>query len=494
MDLSGRRLAFISVLATLVSLAAVLWTIEDIGITTDEPHYYESCLQEIAWIGQAWKDVISGDWSRPLSREVIDRHWHFQVVYNVHPTFYKLCSSLTLVLFESRLGIMAAYRISPAVMFSILVGLLCWTVGRRYGTAAGLWAAAALATMPRLFGDAHCGATDMPLTFLWFASAATFHRALESRRWALAFAVVYGLALATKFTALVIPLPLVLYVIATRRFRQAAWPVGLSLVVSPLIMIGLNPEWWVDTFSRVSEYLVKSAGRSAYLHIPTYYLGRQYEFFLPWHHSLVYTLFTVQPLVLTGFIYGIYRVLRRPADDPWAGHLLLHWAVLHGVMILPSSPGHDGVRLFLPSFAFLAALSAKGFHHFVAESFPRKILPTLRTGVRKAALTAYTLLALMVGGSLYALGRIHPFELSTTTAWRAASVEPSPWGWRPPTGGTLSTGNPAKSLMKPCRLDRRYLRGIPGTSIFFKGSAGSTRHWCSGKNTRTISSSIIARD
>ena len=415
MNLSGRRFAILSVAVSLLSLAAVVGTIEDIGITTDEPHYYDSCLKEMEWFALAWDSITSGDWTTPFSRETIDRYWHFQVVFNVHPPFYKLASCLTLALFRDLLGSVAAYRLSPAIMFSILAGLLFWTTGRRYGPTAGLWAAAGFVTMPRLFAHAHCGATDMPLSFLWFASALAFHQALESKKWSVVFAAVYGLALATKFSALIIPLPLVIFVIASRKFKQAAWPVGISLVVSPLILVGLNPEWWIDTFQRVSAFVLKSASRSEYLHIPTYYLGKKYEFVLPWHHSLVYTLFTVQPLVLSGFIYGVYRILRRPSDDPWAGHLLIHWAVLHGVMILPSSPGHDGVRLFLPSFAFLAAVSAKGFQHFVTEALPGKILPALGTLGRKAnpaGLAGPVLAGLMVVTSLFALVKVHPFELS----------------------------------------------------------------------------------
>ncbi|HUU27095.1 MAG TPA: tetratricopeptide repeat protein [archaeon] len=408
---SSRKLFFLSILAGLFALVTVTATINDIGITTDEPYYYKSCLQEIAWFRQAAEDFSKRQWSAPFSPEVLDRYWHFELIYNVHPPFYKLCSSLTLVLFEPWLGTMGAYRLSPAIMFSVLVALLFFTVGRRYGLLSGFWAAAGFALMPRIFGHAHFGATDMPITLLWFASAVSFHRALESRRWAPVFAIVYGLALSTKFTAFVIPLPLAAYVLLSRRFKQAAWPVGIALVVSPLLMIGLNPEWWHSTFERLHSYLFGSASRSEYLYIPTFYLGKKYDFYLPWHHSLIFTLFTVTPLVLAGFLYGFWRMVRRPLADQWASHMGLHWLVLHCVMMLPSSPGHDGVRLFLPSFAFLAVISAKGFSDFVSQLLPSALARLSRLGQRAKTLSAPLVLGVMIIPSSVVLARLHPYEL-----------------------------------------------------------------------------------
>ncbi|MEA2063484.1 MAG: glycosyltransferase family 39 protein [Gemmatimonadota bacterium] len=412
--LSPRRLFLLSAVVGLVCLVAVIATIGDIGVTCDEPHYYDSCCQQIAWFRQAATDFSAGRWSAPFEPGVIDRYWNYQPVFNVHPPFYKLCSSLTLVIFEPWMGFIGAYRIAPAVMFSLLVAILFWTVGRRYGLVAGFWAAGSLALMPRVFGHAHFGATDMPISLLWFASAVSFHRALESRRWAVVFALIYGLALATKFTAFVIPLPLAAYILAGRRFKQAVWPVCIALVVSPLIMIGLNPQWWHNTAERIYTYLVNSANRSDYAQIVTYYLGKRYGYYLPWHHCLVYTLFTVFPLVLTGFIYGFWSIVRRPFSDQWASHMLLHWLALIAVMMLPSSPGHDGVRLFLPAFVFLAVVSAKGFHCFITQDLPGILsrVPGFGQSRERCKLCAWLLLGAALIPQLVALVRVHPYELS----------------------------------------------------------------------------------
>ncbi|HUU26414.1 MAG TPA: tetratricopeptide repeat protein, partial [archaeon] len=230
-------------------------------------------------------------------------------------------------------------------------------------------------------------------------------------RWAPVFALVYGLALATKFTAFLIPLPLTIYVLLSRRFKEAAWPVGIALAVSPLIMLGMIPQWWHAPVEGFLNYLEGSTARSVWASIPTYYLGKQYSFYPPWHHSLVYTLFTVSPLVLAFFFYGLWRTLRWPFTDQWATHMGLHWLVFMLVMMLPGSPGYDGVRLFLPAFAFLAVISAKGFYHFVTRDLPPFLdrVPWLSYRVR--ALSAPLVLVVMVIPSSVVLVRLHPYEL-----------------------------------------------------------------------------------
>jgi len=404
----------ISLAVGIAVLCAVTGTSESLGLNCDEPNYYNSCLQQIAWFKQALTDFSAGRWSAPFSPEVIDRYWSYQLIFNVHPPFYKLCSSLTLVLFQRWLGPIGAFRLAPEIMFSILAALLFLTVGRRYGLVTGLWAAGAFVLMPRIFAHGHFGCADMPLTLLWFASALSFYRALESRRWAVIFALVYGLALATKFTALAIPLPLAMYVLLTRRFSQAAWPVGIALVVSPLVMVGLNPQWWHGTLERLYFYMVDSATRSDYLCIPTYYLGAQYYFHLPWHHSFVLTLFTVPPLVLAGFVFGFWRTARHPLADPWMTHILLNWLSIMLVMMLPSSPGHDGERLFLPSFAFLAVISALGFKDFFSRALPWILIRIQGAGqrIRGKTVSAWLLLGALLVPSTIILARVHPYELS----------------------------------------------------------------------------------
>jgi len=80
---------------------------------------------------------------------------------------------------------------------------------------------------------------------------------------------------------------------------------------------------------------------------------------LPWYNTLLWTAIAV-PLGTLGLaIVGLWYSLRR---DGAAGALLAScWAILVIVRALPFAPPHDGIRLFLPAFAFLACLAGVGF-------------------------------------------------------------------------------------------------------------------------------------
>jgi hypothetical protein len=90
--------------------------------------------------------------------------------------------------------------------------------------------------------------------------------------------------------------------------------------------------------------------------------------------------------------------------DRFPLYLLLHLVTLPVLRML-NTPAHDGVRLFLPTFAFLAVfagLGAAAILDLLAARIPR----TSRFAVAAAVSM------LILGPSAYSLARIHPFELS----------------------------------------------------------------------------------
>jgi hypothetical protein len=82
---------------------------------------------------------------------------------------------------------------------------------------------------------------------------------------------------------------------------------------------------------------------------------------------------------------------------PW--YFALHLVVLPTLRMLPT-PGHDGVRLFLPTFFFLAAFAGWG-------------ALAIADGLRKRSRTLRAIVAaLVLGPAAWQLWAIHPFELS----------------------------------------------------------------------------------
>ena len=57
---------------------------------------------------------------------------------------------------------------------------------------------------------------------------------------------------------------------------------------------------------------------------------------------------------------GIIRAVRQRKAEPLGLLILGNWVLLVALRALPHTPGHDGVRLFLPAFGVLAMLVGMG--------------------------------------------------------------------------------------------------------------------------------------
>ena len=168
-----------------------------------------------------------------------------------------------------------------------------------------------------------------------------------------------------------------------------------------------NPAWWRETMPRLAHYYALSRQRRGSLpDIQILYLGQIYEYSLPWHNAWVLIAVTVPPVVLIAAIIGLNR-LARARRDPVPLYFLFHLAVLPVLRML-ETPAHDGVRLFLPAFFFLAAFAGWGAIDW-ADGLSRHF--GHRNALRAVAVAS------VVGTSAWDLVRIHPYELSYYNAF-----------------------------------------------------------------------------
>jgi hypothetical protein len=192
----------------------------------------------------------------------------------------------------------------------------------------------------------------------------------------------------------------------------------LSLAVGPAVVLGLNPGWWRDTLVRIGHYFALFLERRAALpEIEILYLGQKYVYSLPWHNGWVLTAVTVPLGILLLAAVGSLRAIRYLRRDPLPMFFLLNAAALPASRMLPT-PAHDGVRLMLPTFFFLAGLAGIGYGWLAdrltgqpsanGRGDPSGAEP--RKGRIRAARLA--LAALALGPAAFDLARIHPYELS----------------------------------------------------------------------------------
>jgi hypothetical protein len=177
------------------------------------------------------------------------------------------------------------------------------------------------------------------------------------------------------------------------------------LAFAPLVGWLGNPAWWRETLPRLAHYYQITADRRGALpDIRIAYFGQIYTYSLPWHNGWVWVGITVPAAILAASLVGLLVKLVRSGRDrdaiPW--YFALHLVYLPLVRMLPT-PAHDGVRLFLPTFAFLAAFAGWGTVA-IADGVAR--------GLGRRTLCRGVMAAVVLAPAGWQLARIHPYELS----------------------------------------------------------------------------------
>ena len=215
----------------------------------------------------------------------------------------------------------------------------------------------------------------------------------------------------------VLAVPLLVWLV--RRWAARIWrnhPVwgaerpGLEIWASilgfaPVISWLGNPGWWRDTLPRMAHYYALSADRRGALpDIRIIYLGDIYTYSLPWHNAWVLIAITVPAGILVAGGVGLVVSLGRSwrIRDSLPVFFTLQLVFLPALRMLPT-PAHDGVRLLLPTFFFLAAFTGWGA---VATA------DLIARWVGRTTLWRGLIAALILLPAGWQLVRIHPFELS----------------------------------------------------------------------------------
>ncbi|MBM4309916.1 MAG: hypothetical protein FJ119_03070 [Deltaproteobacteria bacterium] len=394
--------------AAAVCAAAVILlasTTDDIGWTCDEVYYFSSAENITEWFQGLTGSIKTPGLSFVLSREIVDEYWLWDIEHNPHPPLYKIFSAFTLALFREHLGSFAAFRFSSQIQCGILLAALFVSLAGSHGFAAGLCGAACLLLMPRVFGHAHFGTTELPLMTLWFLCVCAFWRGREQASFSVLLAVLWGMALATKFTAVLIPAPLVLWALVYRD-RASLRNFILMLLVAPIVAIALNPGWWYDPIAKISQYVATSLSRDEHIPIPTMYFGQALPFRPHWSYAPVMTALTIPVSTLVLFLFGTGNLVLKKDQRSYDLLMFMTVPVLLLIVMLPGAPVHDGVRQFIYIMPFIAYLAGAGFA--VLAGLLARAVSSARL---RGCVTAGLLLAALAYPALET-ARSHPFELS----------------------------------------------------------------------------------
>jgi len=405
-------LALALFIATLLIVGA---TLRDYGVSWDEPPYYHASDLHAQWLAQLPGNLLAGKLKESIDDKNVVAAWHWNPYHVPHPPFSRIVSGLLKHWLHPTLDKVTAYRLAPALFFAVLVTVMFLWMSAVFDVSTGLFSALALILVPNLFGYAHLAVTDMPLAMLWFLVALCFYKGLGDWRWSVCFGVAWGLALATKFPALLIPVPLILWTHVFHRHRYSN-NVFCMLFIAPIVMIAVQPYLWHQTGVRLVEFLYEGFSRGyrpetsfTVFYDGQYFLSHQLPRYYPF---LVVAITTPLPHLLLAAIAPIRLPGHREQRNA-VGFFALNALFVLSLGLMPGAVLHDGVRQLLSALPFLVALSGVGFFVSVQQvsSVCKRLKLETRMRVTRPSVAGILLAVLCLSPGLDVL-LTHPYQLS----------------------------------------------------------------------------------
>jgi 4-amino-4-deoxy-L-arabinose transferase-like glycosyltransferase len=417
-------------------MMALLVSAKGIGYSRDESFYFDAADRYFAWFKAFFEHPETA-----IKQFAIDSSFS---INHEHPPFMKTLFGLSHHwLYEqyhwfSEPGL--SYRFPAMLVASLGVAVIVLWGTRTLSVSAGIVAGLVFAFMPRVFHHAHLACFDVPVATLCLCCAYLWSRALESGqvRWILSLGVAYGVALATKHNAWMLPVAFITHGICVKgaAFLRGSWvqktrliAVLLSpIVLGPLVLYLLWPWLWFDTAERL-KFWFQFHLKHEYYNME--FLGVTYwKPPMPLGYAWLMTLATVPLTTLGLFLLGGYYGARATivAAHSWMKSRttakvvaarensdfvlwLICLCVFYAPWLSSETPIFGGTKHWFTAYPFLALIAARGFEHVrqaALQWFPAIIRD------RRLALGALTLgIVLAIAPGLVTVYDMGPWGLST---------------------------------------------------------------------------------
>ena len=298
-----------------------------------------------------------------------------------HPPFYALIGLVGDLLTPWRADLQRA-RLGPMLMFSLTASVLFFFVAKHWGLWAGSAATGAWVLQPNLFAHGHYATYDAILTSLWLSATLAFasavgigceigrvsssHKEETNRRlhWlgVVSFGLLLGLAADTKLTGWFLPIPLLIWT-GLYRSRRGLVTLLAGGAIAALTLYVMNPPWWTEPITGVARFFESNLSRGKTIPIQTLFLGQVVstpDGSLPWYNTMLWTILVTPAGFLGLALIGVVFALKTMRTEPFGLLAIGQWSFLLVLRALPHTPGHDGVRQFLPAFGMLALFAGLG--------------------------------------------------------------------------------------------------------------------------------------
>lgn len=397
----------------IATVVLVTWNQRDEGIARDEIVYMGAASHYVDW------------WTHPkFSHDEITKAFGGKAPTDnnrEHPPLMKELFGFSKLLLHDKLGIageLTAYRFPNALMAGLLVLLVFTMTLEIWGLGAAAIASLACVLLPRALFHAGLACFDAPMTTTWFLVVYAYWRGLESTiPWKVG--VAFGLALATKHNAILIPFaiaPHLAYVIYRTRQWRRLLVIPTMAILGPLTLIALWPWLWFDTAEHIRQWL---AFHMTHVHYNFEYLGHNWNApKFPWHVALVTTLFTVPTVTLVAALFGVFAWLRErialpeSSDRDRAPALLLFLSagVSMGPFLLGTTPIFGAEKHWAPAITSICI--AAGVGTWFAVTRARQLV----RGDRAKRTLAFAIGAAIVVPAAVETFTAQPYALTSYTA------------------------------------------------------------------------------
>lgn len=429
------RIATAAVLGV-VAFAAVLVAQRDQGLVRDEIVYMNHGTRYADW----WIDLATGE-DGTLTEKQITAHFGGAAATagnREHPPLMKTLFGFSEKILHGGLGWtsrITAYRAPAALANAALVVIVFLFAASIWGYAAGLVAAVLTLLLPRAFFHAGLATFDAAIVTVWFVTLGAYYRALRSRWWILGAGLCFGLTLATKHNAIVLPVALAVHYLYTAARAGDAWNarglgrgllrwqslvVPATLAIGFVVLVALWPWLWFDTFGHIGDWI---GFHLEHVHYNYEYLGENWNAPpYPWHVPIVTTLLTVPVVTLAAAVFGglvlLDRARRGRAADPARAPALLLFlsaGVSMGPFILTTTPIFGAEKHWAPAIPTICIFAGVGLVAAARLAVQRLVAVGFLAEARARAATVVATAALGTLAACAALAETadaHPYALS----------------------------------------------------------------------------------
>lgn len=351
------------------------------------------------------RSIYQPDWSILFYTEDIEKH-------GSHPAFSDIASALTNQIFFINLGIapdVFSYNYYVVFVAALLIAVTYYWMRKTFGSFAALVSILSLALFPVFWAESHNNVKDIPEAVFYSLATFFFYEAVVSRKkkYIWLFALVGGMAFATKFNFLFVIPTIALWFVAryfilyrVKHFDSADFLRNnrsflLTFLAVPLVIVAI----WVFTFPPAwFQPKLLLASFSYYKTVGTTTVG---TFSL---YPIYYLLFTTPPMVLIFALVGIFtpffKKIEKKQKDAYL--LVLFWFLIPIIRVmLPGTAIYGGIRQIIEYVPALAILAGIGASYIVTWLHGRAIQPLQLLVVLSFIPLALTLIRLHPNEGVY---------------------------------------------------------------------------------------------